>query len=339
VRHPKILWITIIFSLLAACLGTPAEESSPPSTIIPTPQSYGVIEIPLSGPIADARAELSGLDWYQDSLVFLPQYPERFGTGSQAALFKLERATLEAYLNGDIIEPLEPSPIAFQTFDIPSRLTGYEGFEAIAFKDQQVFLTIEASGGLMGEYSAFLVSGSVSPGLAEISLDPDSLVQVPSQVDLLNSTDEALLIDYQSVLSFHEANGEGINPDPVVNRYDLNLHHVGKIPFPHVDYRITDVSQVSQENAFWVINYFFPGDIHLIPAGAQIPSGPIERILEFNLEGDTISLAAIPPVELIISEEGARNWEGLARLDNRGFLLVTDQHPRTIFGYVEYPSQ
>ena len=33
----------------------------------------------------------------------------------------------------------------------------------------------------------------------------------------------------------------------------------------------------------------------------------------------------------------ARNWEGIARLEGRGFLLVTDQFPDTILAFVPYP--
>ena len=32
-----------------------------------------------------------------------------------------------------------------------------------------------------------------------------------------------------------------------------------------------------------------------------------------------------------------RNWEGIVRLDNRGFLLVTDQYPVTILAFVPSP--
>jgi hypothetical protein len=33
-----------------------------------------------------------------------------------------------------------------------------------------------------------------------------------------------------------------------------------------------------------------------------------------------------------------RNWEGLVRLDDRGFLLVTDLFPGTILGFVPAPQ-
>jgi hypothetical protein len=33
-------------------------------------------------------------------------------------------------------------------------------------------------------------------------------------------------------------------------------------------------------------------------------------------------------------EEKSRNWEGLARLDKKGFLMIVDEHPRTILAFV-----
>jgi len=38
---------------------------------------------------------------------------------------------------------------------------------------------------------------------------------------------------------------------------------------------------------------------------------------------------------LKLADDGqSRNWEGIAMLDQRGFLLVTDQHPNTILAFV-----
>ena len=37
---------------------------------------------------------------------------------------------------------------------------------------------------------------------------------------------------------------------------------------------------------------------------------------------------------LSINKE-SRNWEGVARLDNKGFLMVVDEYPRTILAFIE----
>jgi hypothetical protein len=36
----------------------------------------------------------------------------------------------------------------------------------------------------------------------------------------------------------------------------------------------------------------------------------------------------------LVSDDDTRNWEGLVRLDDYGFLLATDKYPRTILAFV-----
>ena len=56
----------------------------PTSTPIPTqtatrepPQEVTIREIPLTGPINSPDAQISGMAWHGDTLVILPQYPEK----------------------------------------------------------------------------------------------------------------------------------------------------------------------------------------------------------------------------------------------------------------------
>jgi len=44
------------------------------------------------------------------------------------------------------------------------------------------------------------------------------------------------------------------------------------------------------------------------------------------------------PIQLTLLSDGtARNWEGVAKLDDRGFLLATDKFPDTILAFVQQP--
>ena len=101
----KVILLSISMTL-AGCLGIeeriilPTETSLPTSTSLPTqtplpsatitslptpsqtplpppPQEVPVQVIPLTGPIASPDAQISGMAWYGDTLVILPQYPER----------------------------------------------------------------------------------------------------------------------------------------------------------------------------------------------------------------------------------------------------------------------
>ena len=101
---------------------------------------------------------------------------------------------------------------------------------------------------------------------------------------------------------------------------------------------------------FWAINYLYPGDVDklqpdddaLIRQYGQGPSHAqseiVERLVEFQIVDGKISRTQTPPIQLELAASGeARNWEGIARLDGLGFLIVTDQHPETILGFVPFP--
>ena len=61
---------------------------------------------------------------------------------------------------------------------------------------------------------------------------------------------------------------------------------------------------------------------------------PVARLLEFELTETGIELADRPPIQLELHPLELRNWEGIVRLEDRGFLLVTDKFPETILGFV-----
>ncbi|MGD9316494.1 MAG: hypothetical protein PVG56_06655, partial [Anaerolineae bacterium] len=77
------------------------------------------------------------------------------------------------------------------------------------------------------------------------------------------------------------------------------------------------------------------------PTHAQAET--VERLLEFEYSESGIDLVDRPPIQLELMDSFlgglGRNWEGLARLDDRGFLLVTDLFPGTILGFVPAPEQ
>ena len=65
----------------------------------------------------------------------------------------------------------------------------------------------------------------------------------------------------------------------------------------------------------------------------------VERLLAFQFTEDGIVLAPLAPIQLqLLPDDEARNWEGIARLDERGFLLVTDKFPETILAFVANPD-
>ena len=60
----------------------------------------------------------------------------------------------------------------------------------------------------------------------------------------------------------------------------------------------------------------------------------VERLIELQWTGTEIQRTDRAPLNLALVTSTGRNWEGLVRLDDLGFLLVTDKHPKTLLGYV-----
>ncbi len=301
-----------------------------------------VVQIQLTGPLAEAKAEISGLAWYGDNLVLLPQYPSVFDENGDGVLFYIPKEELLGYLDGKIKEPLQPRTIQLIAPQLADSIPGYGGFESIGFSGPRVFLTIE-SGQTAVNMKGFLISGMLSPDMAAMYLDVTNLAEIAPQDQSVNHSDEALLILGDRIATFYEINGEIYNPNPVAHVFDLDLKPIGVIPMDNLEYRLTDAA-MSSDNEFWAINYFFPGDAELLPTSdpVEVKFGTgathaefdqVERIVKFQYSESGITLADTPPILLSLGED-IRNWEGLVLLDDRGFLMATDKFPSTILGFV-----
>jgi hypothetical protein len=196
----------------------------------------------------------------------------------------------------------------------------------------------------------YLVAGEMAPDLSQARLETESLVKNPPQLDWDNHSDEALLIFEERIYSLYELNGREINLAPKATLFDLDLRQTGRIPFPSIEYRITDAIQPDENGRFWAINYFYPGDSELSserdllatpPGGAASSHGrsqAVERLVELQITPGLIMLTDRPPIYLELLPDGtARNWEGLAYWPGEGFLLATDKYPETILGFVGLP--
>lgn len=309
------------------------------------PREHKVQSIPLSGKLTNEWAQVSGLAWYREHLIILPQYPARFSSEADGHIFAVSKDRIEAFLDGRSRVPILPHEITFIATGVQEGIRGFEGYEAITFKGNRVFMSIESKPGeqMMG----YLVDGEIAPDLSEIRLNAESLREIPPRAHLENMSEESLLVVKDKVVSLYEANGANINPNPTAHVFDLSLRALGTIAFPSIEYRITDASAPDSEGRFWVINFFYPGDrAKLKPApdvwGATYGLGPthsrsttVERLVEFRYTDTQILATQRAPIQLELLEDGrARNWEGLVRLGQRGFLLMTDRYPKTTLGFV-----
>ncbi|MBN2007668.1 MAG: hypothetical protein JXA21_30265 [Anaerolineae bacterium] len=354
-NSPWMLVACLSFALaFSGCKNTPnttAEAFPPPPTAKSTEIAVElpVIPIPLDGPASKQQAEISSMDWYGDWLVLMPQYPARFKNDlSSASVFAISKQEILDFVDGHTDQLLRPREIPFWDGDTNKTLDGFEGYEAIVFVGQEVFLTIETSPGkgMLG----YLIKGTVTGNLQDIQLDPQKIVEIQPQADIGNFSDETLVVADGVLVTAYEANGANVNPHPQAHRFELDLETLAAISFPTLEYRVTDATSVDAAGNFWVINYFWSGDEkkldpardELIATYGQGPTharfGNVERLVELHYSPEGITLTQTPPIQLELIESDARNWEGIVRLDDQGFLLVTDTHPETMLAFVPMPA-
>ena len=315
------------------------------TTVRPAPPvEQTVFSVALPDPLADSWAEFSGLSWSGDQLILLPQFPARFDN----QLFALDQQEIVDYLMGRRNEPPNPRFILLDDWAVQSQISGSEGYEAIAIRDNRVYMTIESRQrtGMMG----YLVSGELAPDLSTLTLDGTTITPIVPQSSLSNLSDEAIVLLGNQVVTFYEANGFLVNFNPVAHLFAAaTLAPVGELPLPHIEYRVTDATAADAEGRFWLFNYFYPGDSNLLPfvrrLGGVVPTGnearPVERLLEFQVTPTGIVRTDTPALPLqLLPNNVARNWEGVVRLQTaelNGFLIVTDSFPETILAYVGLP--
>lgn len=285
--------------------------------------------------------------WCDDDLILLPQYPDRLAVDGLASVFSIQKSDLEGYFSEESGEGVQPQQIAFHSGNLETMVAGFEGFEAIVFAGQDVFVTIEARqrDGMMG----YLVKGAVEENCRGVKLDPETLVPLPPQADISNMSHETLVFFDERLFVIFEANGVNINPNSEAHVFDQSLKVHSTIPMPTVEYRITDAAVPDETGAFWAINYFFSGDASDLKPGVDqvaIEYGigrshrdaePVERLVKFLIDDSGVHLVDQAPIYLELMAGDSRNWEGLVQFRD-GFLLVTDKFPTTILAYVEKPS-
>ncbi|MFW5733690.1 MAG: hypothetical protein ACOCWR_01385 [Oceanidesulfovibrio sp.] len=144
-----------------------------------------------------------------------------------------------------------------------------------------------------------------------------------------------------------------MNPAPLALRFSLEGEPLEPASFPHVEYRVTNVTAVDDSGGFWGVNFYWPGEKTLLqpaddPAAARWGSrgdghggAEVERLQKLIVTQSEngsamVFLADAPPVDLDISLLPS-NREGAALLaypredggSVRGVLLVTDTYPVT----------
>ena len=278
-------------------------------------QSY--IEVPLDGLITDRKQEISGMTTYKDNLILLPE--NRNGYYFYIPFDEI----MNTLRTGDKILPIQKT---FTTRKLKERYPGLDGFEAIAFNGDDVYIMVEVR--IDGKMAGLLLWGTIIPSTMEIDIPEENimLIKPPAQID--NFSFESLTITDGQLIIIYETNGSKTIDRPfqyVVNLDDMSIN---KTPFPNIDFRLTDATSVI-DNRFWMINYYWIGDKETLGVPNDVG---IERLVEFKLGYNGIERSSSEYITLDNLDD-PHNWEGLVRF-GRGFLICTDKWPRMVLGYI-----
>ena len=325
----KKLNILILFSLLIAisCSFERTQEKTP-------------IMLKISGPMKNSDEEISGMDWYNDNLILLPENLNGYA-------FAIKKSDLDLRINSSDTSAIKPKKINFNTPNYKKLIPGFDSFEAIAFRGYEVYLTIEIK--FPDSMSCLIARGHIDAQTLDITIPEQNLTQinVPTYVD--NMSYESLVVDKDRVIALFEANGDSLIKNPYAISINSSGSDIFKYQTSSVNYRIADATRVDKNNRFWVINYFFPGDRGALKPGDDIlvskygeglthsKSERVERLVEYKIHNEKVLITNNPPIEIKLEgEKTSRKWEAIARYEDRGFLLATDKYPKpyTLLAYV-----
>jgi len=340
--------------LFAASLGIALSLSAAPEldaiTDLNTNIEYEVEIIKLAPPLNHKDIEISGLAWCADTLIVVPQYPERFVENAKSYLYGISKKVILDYVRGKDRSPISAKPIRVFENNIREKMSLFEGFEAIACSDTSVWLSIEAQN-FFGTHEAYIVPADPNLTSTEpsISIRTDQIRRIKSQSGIQNKGEEAIVLYNKHLVSLHEVNDKRMVPFPKAHRIETELGTQSEISMEHLPYRLTDATDVDNQGRFWVINYQYSGD--KFNRGADDPIKEkygvgsshkqyynTERLVEFEFGKNSVIRSERPPIQLKMNAKEGRNWEGIARLNNIGFLIATDKHPDTIMGFVRIKS-
>lgn len=284
-----------------------------------------------------SQPEISGLTWYKDKLLLIPQFPHRLSPKHNGTIPYIEKDSIYAFLEGKTakIEVDEFQLIApgLEEYSNPG-----SGYESAVVRGNDIYFTIESVKGI--STAGFIVKGEIDDKEKTITVISETLKEIKQVTSIFNFSDEAIVEHNNKLYTLYEANGRNVNPYPAAHIFSLNLDPLGAVPFPSTEYRITDATSADDSGKFWAVNYFYPGEAEkLNPAPdsvvikygtgeSHLDSPVVERLLEYKILWDRIIPAGTKPIYLSLKgEEEGRNWEGIERLDDRGFIAVTDTYP------------
>ncbi|TDO21842.1 hypothetical protein [Pedobacter duraquae] len=306
-------------------------------------RSYQTIPLPLE--IASVNEEFSGLSSHKGRLYLIPQYGSYKETKLEG-IFNIYSILTDSITR--VIEGKDKQLTAFKTIKVknlallPDEIkSGYEGFEAITFIGDEVYLSIETHD---DKDYCYLIKGILNTKLGTIEIDAVNFMRLARYPYVENAGYEALtyLPEKKKLLAIYEYNamhngGIGYLIDPSFKKAPE------KIDIPFLPFRITDI-QIDAQGTIYGINYFWNGDYKAYldnemfrNAEKEISKTIPDLKAELTQNGDYLKKKTTSYSRIVrLSATGKKqweavrsfpsdknNWEGMV-LFRKGALVISD---------------
>ena len=156
-------------------------------------------EILLAGEITNPDNEISGMDWYKEQLYLLPE-------NATDHLFIIPKRQIKEYLLSNNPKAIIPKKVKLISPDYQSLIKGFDGFEAIAFTDNNVILSLEVKT-KNNNMTGYIAWGTCNPSTNELYFEKQSLKEVITPVQIKNMAFESIVIYENNAILLYEANG------------------------------------------------------------------------------------------------------------------------------------
>jgi hypothetical protein len=326
-----------------------------PQAVTKTPEETPVEYFDLAAPLSARDAEISGMTWCGDQLLLLPQFPDFVARRAlegpkkneavigKSFIYYFNKTAIDDYLSGKRTTPLKAETLILNENNIRKAMPNFDGFEAIVCEGDSLWLAMETSNA-ENKFGTHIVSAKLQ-GKIRVEISTLSLTHIPSISRRHNASNETLSKFGNQLLSIHEVNRANDDNQSKAHLFDPTTKQLSTLAFPALAHRITDATNIDASGKFWVINYGFANDPHLANTDDQLLAqygvgashqleGNVERLLELEITGQEVRLTQRAPIPLRLTKENGRNWEGIARYEDKGLLIFTDKHPQSYFGFV-----
>ena len=287
-------------------------QTQPASPSISTPVVVTPLPLNLAGFPAGSQTAITGMAWFSDTLVLLPQFPDLNAVAGQGAVFGIPRAVLQNAISERSSQAIELVKIPFLFQGIKADLPNSVGFHSLAFSGSQVFSTVLVNAGIT---TLYLVKGQVSQDLKRITLG--NRVQISSQSDTKPAPlfGSILMVAGKRIVLFETGIGSDAKASISAALYDFSLTPQGIIPFPHLESYLISVSSTDAQGSFWGLSC-------VLPTKAENNLMTAATMEEFHFTEYGIERTESPQLLFKLSNPSAHCPSGLERLGIEGYLVV-----------------